>query len=257
MDKKIIFIDVDDTLVSSATHKVPASTVNALHELRNNGYTLCLATGRSIHSLRLGKFDDQLFTWDGYVCNNGQLLYDQHKQLLFAKYIDEKAVRECIALGKTLQSPIQLESETTMLTSEANDFVFTAHSFFDEPVPAVKEYQGEAIIMMCAYAPLGYDYAPYQAIEGIDALPGQSTYADIVVQGYTKWNGIQKMMDIFQKDGFIAFGDSLNDIEMLEHAHIGVSMGQGNPKTKEVASFITKTVDDDGIYYACKQLNLI
>lgn len=257
MDKKIVFIDVDDTLVSTTTHKVPASTVEALHELRKNGYTLCLATGRSIHSLRAGGFDDQLFDWDGYVCNNGQILYDKNKTQIFAKYIDEKAVLACIELGKSLQSPVQLESETTLLTSEPNDFVYTAHSFFDEPVPEVKEYQGEPVIMMCAYAPLGYDYADYQAIDGIDVLPGQSTYADIVVEGFTKWNGIQIMMEIFKKDGFVAIGDSLNDIEMMEHADIAIAMGQGNEKTKSVADFVTKSVDDDGIYYACKQLNLI
>lgn len=250
-------MDVDDTLVDSRTHRVPESTVQALQELRDQGYLLCIATGRSIHSLHHGKFDDQLFAWDGYVCNNGQILYDANKQQLFAHYIDEKAVRACIELGKKFHSPIQLESETTMLTMEPNDYVYTAHNFFDEPIPDVNEYHGENIVMMAAYAPLEYDYQDYQNIDGIDVLPGQSTYADIVAQGYTKWNGIQKMLDIFNKDGFIAFGDSLNDIEMLQHASISVAMGQGNEKTKAVATYVTTPVDQDGIRNACRALHLI
>lgn len=257
MDQKIIFIDVDDTLVDSKTHKVPESTIDALYQLRENGYLLCIATGRSIHSLHQGKFDDQLFTWDGYVCNNGQILYDKQKQRLSAQYINESAVLACIKLGKDTNSPIQLESETYKLTMEPNEYVLTAHNFFDEPIANVGTYQGEPIIMMTAYAPQGYDYADYQKIEGIDVLPGQSTYADIVAQGYSKWIGIQKMLKLFDKDGYIAFGDSLNDIEMLEHASTSIAMGQGNEKTKATATFVTTSVDQDGIYHACKELKFI
>lgn len=256
MDSKIIFIDVDDTLVDSRTHKVPDSAVKALHALRKNGYTLCIATGRSIHSLHHGGFDDQLFDWDGYVCNNGQLLYNQKKEQISAHYIKQEAVLACIELGMKNNSPIQLEGEVTMLTSEPNEYVFTAHHFFDEPIPEVGEFHGENIIMMCAYAPLGYDYHDYQTIDGIDVLPGQSTYADIVAQGYTKWNGIQEMLHIFHKDGFIAIGDSLNDIEMMEHAALSIAMGQGHEKTKSVASYVTTPVYEDGIFNACIALQL-
>ena len=36
-DKKILFFDVDDTLVDSKTGKVPESTIEALHNLQENG----------------------------------------------------------------------------------------------------------------------------------------------------------------------------------------------------------------------------
>ena len=35
-DKKILFFDVDDTLVYSKTGKVPESTIEALHNLQEN-----------------------------------------------------------------------------------------------------------------------------------------------------------------------------------------------------------------------------
>jgi HAD superfamily hydrolase (TIGR01484 family) len=48
-DKKILFFDVDDTLVDSKTGKVPESTIEALHNLQENGHKICISTGRPLH----------------------------------------------------------------------------------------------------------------------------------------------------------------------------------------------------------------
>ena len=47
MIKNIIF-DVDDTLVDSKTGKVPESTIEALHNLQENGHKICISTGRPL-----------------------------------------------------------------------------------------------------------------------------------------------------------------------------------------------------------------
>lgn len=47
-DKKILFFDVDDTLVDSKTGKVPESTIEALHNLQENGHKICISTGRPL-----------------------------------------------------------------------------------------------------------------------------------------------------------------------------------------------------------------
>ena len=43
---------------------------------------------------------------------------------------------------------------------------------------------------------------------------------------------------------------------MFEHASLSIAMGQGNEVLKKQASFVTKSIDEDGIYYACQQLQL-
>ena len=50
-----------------------------------------------------------------------------------------------------------------------------------------------------------------------------------------------------------AVGDQDNDIEMIKTAGIGVAMGNATQGLKDVADFITKTVDDDGIVYAVEK----
>ncbi len=54
-----------------------------------------------------------------------------------------------------------------------------------------------------------------------------------------------------------AFGDGLNDLQMIEYVGTGVAMGNAVPELKEIADFVTKPVDEDGIAYAVKELGLL
>lgn len=258
IDNKLVFIDVDGTLVDSVKHIVPKSTITALHKLRENGYLLCIATGRSILSLEESGFDNSLFPWDGYVCNNGQMLYDGKKNRISENYISKEAVQACIETGNQQHSPVLLETvDGTRITMEPNEYVFEAHRFFNEPVPPVQSYKGENIIMMHAYSPRGYDFTPYKAIKGLDVLPGNSTYADIVLAGFTKMNGIEIMLEKLNKNGYIAIGDSLNDIDMMKGSYLSIAVGGAHEKAKETADYVSKEVLEDGIYLALKDLKLI
>ena len=54
-----------------------------------------------------------------------------------------------------------------------------------------------------------------------------------------------------------AIGDSTNDLAMLEYAHTSIAMGNSTPSLFDKVSFVTKDIDEDGIYYALKHYNLI
>lgn len=55
----------------------------------------------------------------------------------------------------------------------------------------------------------------------------------------------------------VAFGDGGNDVAMLEHAGIGVAMGNAEDDVKRYADYVTDSVDKDGIFKALKHLNII
>ena len=62
------------------------------------------------------------------------------------------------------------------------------------------------------------------------------------------------MLDV--KDTY-AFGDSANDVDMLEFAGVGVAMGDGTDVAKEHADYVTRGLHEDGIYHALKHFALI
>lgn len=83
--------------------------------------------------------------------------------------------------------------------------------------------------------------------------------ADILVKEASKARGITQVLDRLgiQADEAMAFGDGLNDIEMLQEVGFGVAMGNGYDSLKQVADFVCPRHDEDGIYQGLKTLGVI
>ena len=58
-------------------------------------------------------------------------------------------------------------------------------------------------------------------------------------------------------DNVMAFGDAGNDIDMIKRAAIGVSLGNAPDYVKEVADYVSDTVDNDGVVKALKYFEII
>ena len=72
-------------------------------------------------------------------------------------------------------------------------------------------------------------------------------------------NKIDEILDKLglKPENAVAFGDGLNDIEMLQTVGCGVAMGNAHEELKKHANYVAKPVYEDGIYNACKDLGLI
>ena len=71
MDKKIkaLFFDIDGTLVSFKSHRIPQSTVDALEQAKKNGVEVYISTGRPKQIINnLGQIEHLI---DGYITANG------------------------------------------------------------------------------------------------------------------------------------------------------------------------------------------
>lgn len=256
MKEQMIFFDVDGTLRDNKNHEVLDSTIQALHKLKENGYLLGIATGRGVDSLqRTGVMD--IIKWDSYICNNGQTILNKERNIIEETFLDPNVVKQCIEIAKELHIPLALKSNPRILTQPANKNTLHALQYFKSPLPNVGTYDGQNVSAMIAYGPQDYDYAPFKQLQGVEVLPGETTYCDITIAGISKASSILKVLKMFNKKGYIAFGDSLNDIEMFKYADFSIAMGQGNAYAKEMASYVTTSIYEDGIYHACRYLQLI
>ena len=82
---------------------------------------------------------------------------------------------------------------------------------------------------------------------------------EMVPKGFNKGTGIEKVCEMLGEDvkNTFAFGDSINDKEMLITAGVGVAMGETFQDMSPYADFITTAQEKDGIYNALDHFNLI
>ena len=81
----------------------------------------------------------------------------------------------------------------------------------------------------------------------------------MVPAGHNKATGIQKLLEhlhMDRKDTY-AFGDSNNDLEMLEYVQYGIAMGNAYPDVLKKARYRTDTIQEQGIYKGLKKFGLI
>lgn len=253
--KKIesVFFDIDGTLVSFKTHRVPESTKKAIRELRAKGVKVFVATGRML--AMLGVLDDIEF--DGYITYNGGCCVDGKRNEIFSHPIP---VEELKALEEHLKNdhfPVSYMRKDGMFVNELAKIVtdVAAHVNVEPPVvmpPA--EVVKEPVYQLCIY--LEDDDKLQHILRNVltDCISNRwiSWFADVNVRGVTKQLGIDKILEHFglPLETSMAFGDAGNDIPMIRHAAIGVAMGNASEQAKEAADYVTESVDDDGVYKA-------
>ena len=82
---------------------------------------------------------------------------------------------------------------------------------------------------------------------------------DVVPKGGSKAKGIKKLIARlgFDMKDVYAFGDGLNDIEMLKEVGTGIAMGNAHEAVKMHADFVTSHVAEDGIVNGLKKVGLL
>ena len=71
-----------------------------------------------------------------------------------------------------------------------------------------------------------------------------------MAQGVTKATGLARLCEHLE----IAFGDALNDVEMLRWAGLGVAMADADDVVQDAADETTTSNDDDGVARVIERL---
>ena len=253
---KAAFFDVDGTLLSFKTHRIPASTQRALDEMRERGIKTVISTGRPVYQMP----DFLLEGFDAYVTLSGQYCYDADG-LYRSQPIDDADVRAIVEqVDAGLYDSLCMQGEDSFVNEfsprvvqAANNAAVTYrkddfHKAFDAPV-----YQ------FCAFVPPSEDHIVHEATSNIITTRWCEVFCDIVPAEGGKDYGVKATLERLGigPDEAIAFGDGENDLSMFSAVGTSVAMGNAYGATKDAASYVTTSVDDDGIWNACKHYRLV
>ena len=258
---QMFFFDVDGTLLDNRSHRISPAVIEALHTLQQRGKKIVISSGRDVHTI-MSMPQLAAIQWDGYICRNGSVVADQHQNELYRYFFDLETMHRLEEVSQKLGSPIQYMGHTDWLNLPPTEDFRVACAFFHRDPNAIEirpTLPDEQATMALAFDKAQSDYTEYRQIPGLTVLPTPFHYADLVAKGIDKSTGITLLCQhlILDPRDTMAFGDGINDLEMLQAAGIGVAMGQGRDEIKAIADYVSDSVEKDGIVSALKAFGQI
>ena len=256
-DIRVIFFDIDGTLLSHTTGQVPQSAKDAIHAAQANGIKCVIATGRDLREM--SKLPVMDIGFDGYLTLNGNICLDENKEMFAGNEIDPGEVEILVSIFQAGRLPFVLIGEHQRYINYVDDVVIQTQEATHGTIPDIGEYKGEKIYQCLAFVNNEVRQKLEELLDECIITSWNDTGLDIIARTGGKAAGIQKFLE---KEGLkrsqtMAFGDGENDIAMIKYAGVGVSMGNGKDALKRAADYVTSSVDDDGIMNALKHFELI
>ena len=254
---KAIFFDIDGTLVSHTKRDIPEGVLTALDELRAKGILLFIASGRHISEFPALPLHD--YPFDGYVTQTGQICYNGAFETIYEQPFTDEDTESLVRMFNEREIPIVLLNDRSLYINFVNEYVVRTQNAINTPIPPIDSYHGEKLYGATVFGESATIDRVEERLTASRATRWNRFAADIVLREAGKENGIRKMLDHYgiSRDEIMAFGDADNDLDMISFAGIGVVMGNGTEKMKEIADYVTASVDEGGVVEALRHFGLI
>lgn len=259
---KLLFFDIDGTLLSEKTQTVPQSAITAIHQAQRNGHLAFINTGRPLASLDQAI---QSLGMDGWVCGCGTYI-SFHETILKHDTLPQSLCHHLINLLRQYHVSAILEG---------------CQAVYYDPL----DHHPQIMSIQAQYAKRGLDvsktwYDPHISFDKVTcwmteksqteaflmairpfftAIKRGDRFYELIPKGHSKATGIEYLLDYFAlslEDAYV-FGDSTNDLSMFEYVPHSIAMAQSDPAILNRAEWVTQDVDEDGIAYALKYYHLI
>lgn len=275
--EKLLFFDIDGTLTYPRLDPSPA-TVDAIRNARANGHKVFLSTGRTLDSvpeavMEIG-FDGGIFSAGGFVIY-GDTVLSHHfmPDLLVQKILILLRGETIFYKLETADGKFKSENGRDILSqmdmAEASSEMqrFSEEILFDTKLRPLSQYSGQPVYKISFFS-TDRTMADHlsAALEGsakvvrFDNLVPDFplTAGEISDFSVTKGLALQDICRYLGKTeaDCIAFGDSMNDAEILETAGLGIAMGNAEVRVKELADMVCDSCENDGVAKALHDLNL-
>lgn len=264
INRKIVFFDIDGTLLSETTKSIPQSTKTAISTLRKNGHLAFINTGRPVFEItpmikEVG--------FDGFVCGCGTYI-EYNDEILLHKSLGKNLSKEIAKDMKIFDFEAILEGrydiywdkhenikDETMLSildQHKREGFFSESTWYKDDIEFDK-----LVIFLKENSNFEGFYNKYN--DKLEFIKRDQNFYEIIPAGYSKASGIEFLTDKLNipYENTFAIGDSTNDLSMLDHVKNSIAMGNSAPSLFDRVSFVTKDVDDNGIYHALNHYGLI
>lgn len=262
MQKHLIFLDIDGTIIHERTGEITKGTLDAISRARKNGHEVFINTGRSRAELSPKILDIPV---DGIVCGCGTYM-EYHGTVLFqksfgtemSKQIMEDLCRYRLAVVLEGTEHLYIEKDVSFPSKEGLRKCF-GQEVADRTLSFDEEDMDFDKFSMWITEKSDFNSFQEKYKDSLVFIKREGNFVEVVPKNYSKASGMQFFMDQLNVpvECTMAIGDSANDLPMLEFAGISVAMGNSSPDLFQKVKFVTKSIEEDGIQYAMAHYGLL
>ena len=261
---RLLALDLDGTIVSGE-HGVTPRVRAAIRRAQEHGTAVTIATGRMFRSAR--RFARQLDITAPIICYQGALVRDPVTgETLHASSLPVEPGLAVVAFAKARRWHVNayVDDELYMeaATPEGRFYAETS----DVPIRLIPDiaaavHRGTTKLVIVA------DEAEVPGIvEDLETRFGSvlaitrshPRFAEAIGQDVGKGRALHLLADALNIPVVetMAIGDNLNDLDLVTAAGVGVAMGDGDPRVRAAADWVTATYAEDGAALAIERFVL-
>ncbi len=270
---KLIFLDIDGTLTEPGHNVPPQSALDAVRAAQRAGNRVFLCSGRNYAMLspllRFG-FDGYVASAGGYVVCGDKVLYDCP--------MSDAQFRSAMHLMRENGILVTIETKdgsfcdggiTDLLgkVSSGNSELMRWRKALEEEldIRPIEEYDGSPVYKIIVYCEHAEQLIPVRAVmERTFQFVLQDNFGygcvngEIINRAFDKGRGVAMVARELGVDlaDTVGFGDSMNDLEMIETVGKSVCMANGSETLKRRADLVCPAVTEDGLAKAFAELKL-
>lgn len=262
---KLVALDLDGTIVNDHLKISPRVLTLLNHLITQTNVRVVIATGRMFLSAL--PFARQIGILEPLVTYQGAMireLADGHAIRHHAP-IPLPIAREVMEMLLAEKYQINLYMDDHMWTHPENQ-----HAPFYTKAAGITPTLHEDLLGCMTVAPtklmviddtrldILLEYLEQNFNNRLTFCRSRSNFCEIIDVSASKWNALKSLADewgILPQE-ILAIGDQSNDLSMIQHAGIGVAMGNAPDEVKQHANFVAPTIDHDGAAEAIEKFVL-
>lgn len=276
MEPRAIFLDIDGTLTEPGSNTPPKSAVWAIEQAKKEGNYVFLCTGRNygmLSPLLSYGFDGAVASSGGYIEYGGEVIYDcpmpEELKRTALDVLKENGVYRTVECMDGAYTDEELKEFLKKHAGEGkNSELLRWREQIEKSlnIRPMKEYGGQPVykvLLMCVSDKqlieprriLGQDFS--FCIQ--DGEEDGYINGELINRKFDKGRAIERVCNYLHIPvcNSVAFGDSMNDLEMIETAGLGICMENGSGRLKEKADDVCPPFWKDGIRSAFIKHHLI
>lgn len=255
---KLVALDIDGTLLNSSG-QVDPSTLDIIKQVQKKGVMVTISTGRPIQGVY--KYIEMLNLKSPIITYNGGMIIDSETgRTLFDKKLKDADTKQVIELGLEKDTSMIAWSNNKLYANRIDDYTKQYQKMSGQDLLDLKDYENlcktgvTKVIWINEPETLkGYQETLKMILnESITAVTSKAHYLEFFNKEVSKARALEYIGQKYhiKREEMIAIGDGNNDIDMIDYVGLGIAMENATDAVKKVSNYVTKSNDEQGIFYA-------